>query len=235
MTPRPLFFDLDHTLWDFETNSRLALRSGFEAMGLSKLGISSVWAWIESYEKANEWCWAEFRAGRMDKATLRAERFRLAFEGLGLSSDASMCERLGEHYIDTSPMQTSLIEGTLDVLETLKSRGHHMVILTNGFEEVQHIKVDNSGLATFFSGVYTSDFLGVKKPNPAAFERAAHAAGIPMDSDIVMIGDSIESDVDGAQNVGWDAVHFNVDGPVYENAWQSIRHLRELLDLPLDM
>ena len=82
MTPRPLFFDLDHTLWDFETNSRLALRSGFEAMGLSKLGIPSVWAWIESYEKANEWCWAEFRAGRMDKATLRAERFRLASRDL---------------------------------------------------------------------------------------------------------------------------------------------------------
>ena len=235
MTPRPLFFDLDHTLWDFETNSRLALRLGHEAMRLSNLGVPSVSVWIESYEKANDWCWAEFRAGRMDKATLRAERFRLAFEGLGLSAEADMCKRLGEHYIETSPLQTSLMEGTLEVLETLKSRGHRMVILTNGFEEVQHIKVDNSGLSGFFSEVYTSDFLGVKKPNPKAFELAAEAADIPMDGGIVMIGDSIESDVDGAQNVGWDAVHFNVKGPIHDPAWHSIRHLRELLDLPLDM
>ena len=235
MKPRPLFFDLDHTLWDFETNSRLALRLGHEAMGLSSLGVPSVSSWITSYEKANDWCWAEFRAGRMDKATLRAERFRLAFQGLGLSAEAHVCERLGEHYIDTSPMQTALMEGTLEVLETLKSRGHFMVILTNGFEEVQHIKVDNSGLTDFFSGVYTSDFLGVKKPNPKAFVLAAKAAGMAMDGGIVMIGDSIESDVYGAQNVGWDAVHFNVDGPLHNPAWRSIRHLRELLDLPLDM
>lgn len=235
MTPRPLFFDLDHTLWDFKTNSRRALRLGHEVMGLSRLGVPTVSAWIASFEKADDWCWAEFKAGRMDKPTLRAERFRLTFEGLGLTSEASICERLGEHYIETSPMQTSLMEGTVEVLETLKARGHRMVILTNGFEDVQHIKVDNSGLSGFFSGVYTSDFLGVKKPNPKAFELAAKAAGVPVDGGIVMIGDSIESDVEGAQNVGWDAVHFNVDGPLHQHAWQSIRNLRELLDLPLDM
>jgi putative hydrolase of the HAD superfamily len=234
MRPRPLFFDLDHTLWDFETNSRLALGLGHETMGLAGLGVASVEAWIASYERANDWCWAEFRAGRMDKATLRAERFRLAFKGLGVPAETQICERLGEHYIETSPMQTSLIEGTLEVLEVLKDRGHHMVILTNGFEEVQHIKVDNSGLSGFFSGVYTSDFLGVKKPNPKAFEFAAEAAGIAMNAGIVMIGDSIESDIDGAQSVGWDAVHFNPDGPLHNDAWQSIRHLRELLELPLD-
>ena len=235
MTPRPLFFDLDHTLWDFETNSRLALRLGHETMGLAGLGVDSVEAWIASYEKANDWCWAEFRAGRMDKATLRAERFRLAFKGLGVPVEARVCERLGEQYIETSPMQTSLMEGTLEVLEVLKDRGHRMVILTNGFEEVQHIKVDNSGLSGFFSGVYTSDFLGVKKPNPKAFELAAEAAGIAMNAGIVMIGDSIESDIDGAQSVGWDAVHFNPAGPLHNDAWQSIRHLHELLELPLDM
>ena len=230
MTPRPLFFDLDHTLWDFETNSRLALSLGHEA-----IGVPSVDAWIASYEKANDWCWAEFRAGRMDKATLRAERFRLAFKGLDVPVEAGVCERLGEHYIDTSPMQTSLMEGTLEVLEILKNRGHRMVILTNGFEEVQHIKVDNSGLSGFFTGVYTSDFLGVKKPNPKAFEFAAEAAGIAMNAGIVMIGDSIESDIDGAQSVGWNAVHFNPEGPLYKDAWQSIRHLRKLLELPLAM
>ena len=102
---------------------------------------------------------------RMDKATLRAERFRLAFKGLGVSVEARVCERLGDHYIETSPMQTSLMEGTLEVLEALKDRGHLMVILTNGFEEVQHIKVDNSGLSGFFQGCTQATF-GCKNPAP---------------------------------------------------------------------
>ena len=232
---RPLCFDLDHTLWDFETNSRLALRDGYNAMGLKGLGVESADEWIASYERANEWCWAQFREGKMDKETLRSERFKLAFEGLGMEAEGDVAQRLGEHYIATSPYQTALLEGTMEVLEELAKRGHRMFILTNGFEEVQHIKVKNSGLEPFFTGVYTSDFLGVKKPNPKAFERAAEAEGLSMSGGIVMVGDSWESDVEGAHGVGWDAVHFNPSGEHREEVWQSVRVLRELLDLPLDM
>ena len=232
---RPLCFDLDHTLWDFETNSRLALRDGYNAMGLKGLGVESADDWIASYERANEWCWAQFREGKMDKETLRSERFKLAFEGLGMEAEGDVAQRLGEHYIETSPYQTALLEGTMEVLEELAKRGHRMFILTNGFEEVQHIKVKNSGLEPFFTGVYTSDFLGVKKPNPKAFERAAEAEGLSMSGGIVMVGDSWESDVEGAHGVGWDAVHFNPKEEHREDVWQSVRVLRELLDLPLDM
>ena len=232
---RPLCFDLDHTLWDFETNSRLALRDGYNAMGLKGLGVESADEWIASYERANEWCWAQFREGKMDKETLRSERFKLAFEGLGMEAEGDVAQRLGEHYIATSPYQTALLEGTMEVLEELAKRGHRMFILTNGFEEVQHIKVKNSGLEPFFTGVYTSDFLGVKKPNPKAFERAAEAEGLSMSGGIVMVGDSWESDVEGAHGVGWDAVHFNPSGEHREEVWQSVRVLRELLDLPLNM
>lgn len=232
---RPLCFDLDHTLWDFETNSRLALRDGYNAMGLKGLGVESADDWIASYERANEWCWAQFREGKMDKETLRSARFKLAFEGLDMEAEGDVAQRLGEHYIETSPYQTALLEGTMEVLEELAKRGHRMFILTNGFEEVQHIKVKNSGLEPFFTGVYTSDFLGVKKPNPKAFERAAEAEGLSMSGGIVMVGDSWESDVEGAHGVGWDAVHFNPKEEHRKDVWQSVRVLRELLDLPLDM
>ena len=232
---RPLCFDLDHTLWDFETNSRLALRDGYNAMGLKGLGVESADDWIASYERANEWCWAQFREGKMDKETLRSARFKLAFEGLGMEAEGDVAQRLGEHYIETSPYQTALLDGTMEVLEELAKRGHRMFILTNGFEEVQHIKVKNSGLEPFFTGVYTSDFLGVKKPNPKAFERAAEAEGLSMSGGIVMVGDSWESDVEGAHGVGWDAVHFNPKEEHREDVWQSVGVLRELLDLPLDM
>lgn len=233
MTPRPLFFDLDHTLWDFETNSRLALRAGYDALGLVQEGVTDVDAWIDAYEKANDWCWSQFRAGLMDKATLRSERFKLAFQGLGLEVSDKLHGELGTHYIETSPYQTALLPDTLEVLDTLKERGHRMVVLTNGFEEVQHVKVKNSGLEPFFTEVYTSDALGVKKPNPKAFELAARRSGLAMDAHIVMIGDSMESDVDGAQQVGWDAVHFNPHGTLEARAWKSVRQLKELLDLPL--
>jgi len=229
----PLFFDLDHTLWDFESNSRLALRAGYEDVGLREHGIAEVSRWIEEYERANEWCWAQFRAGKMDKDTLRSERFRLAMERLGVEVPAEVARRLGEHYIETSPHQTALIEGTLEVLEELASRGHVMWLLTNGFEEVQHIKVDNSGLAPFFQEVYTSDSLGVKKPDARAFELAAQRAGLAMDDGIVMVGDSWESDVQGSQNVGWRGVHFNPEGELMDDAWRTVRNLRELLSLPL--
>lgn len=232
---RPLCFDLDHTLWDFETNSRLALRDGYNAMGLKGLGVESADDWIASYERANEWCWAQFREGKMDKETLRSGRFKLAFEGLGMEAEGGVAQRLGEHYIETSPYQTALLDGTMEVLEELAKRGHRMFVLTNGFEEVQHIKVKNSGLEPFFTGVYTSDFLGVKKPNPKAFERAAEAEGLSMSGGIVMVGDSWESDVEGAHGVGWDAVHFNPKEEHRKDVWQSVRVLRELLDLPLDM
>lgn len=235
MTPRPLFFDLDHTLWDFETNSRLALRAGHAELHLAQHGVEDVDAWIASYEKANDWCWGQFREGKMDKATLRSKRFHMAFEGLGLDVEETLAAKLGEHYISVSPYQTALIDGTLDVLDTLLARGHRMVVLTNGFEEVQHIKVQHSGLERYFTEVLTSDALGVKKPHPEAFSTAASMAGLAMDAGIVMIGDSLESDVLGAQNVGWDAVHFNPDGPEAPEAWRTVRSLRGLLDLPLGL
>jgi putative hydrolase of the HAD superfamily len=235
LKPAPLFFDLDHTLWDFESNSRHALRVGFEEVGLKRLGIDNAERWIEAYERANEWCWSEFRHGRMDKETLRAERFRLAMERLNVSPSVDVAKQLGEHYIATSPHQTALMEGTLEVLDALLARGHKMWLLTNGFDEVQHIKVEKSGLQPYFLDVFTSDSLGVKKPHGEAFHRSAYRAGVAMDAGIVMIGDSWESDVEGAQGVGWRGVHFNPSGDVQSGAWRTVRTLQELLDLPLEV
>lgn len=229
----PLFFDLDHTLWDFEMNSRLALRQGFRDLQLGQYAELEEERWILTYERCNEWCWEEYRQGRMNKETLRSERFRLALMECRVVAPDSLPHQLGEQYLATSPHQTALIDGTLEVLQELQSRGHDMWLLTNGFDEVQHIKVENSGLTGFFKGVYTSDNLGVKKPHPEAFEKAAARANLPFNAPVIMIGDSLESDVKGAQSVGWRGVHFNPVGEKHPQAWRTIRHLKELLDLPL--
>lgn len=229
----PLFFDLDHTLWDFETNSRLALRRGVKDLALLSHGLASEQEWIAHYEAANDWCWAQFRAGEMTKSTLRAKRFAMAMERCGMPENESLARQLGEHYLDHSPYQTALIPGTLDMLECLASRGHAMWVLTNGFEEVQHIKVENSGLDGFFRGVYTSDALSVKKPNPEAYRRAASLAKVEMDAGVIMIGDSLESDVLGAQAVGWRGVHFAPGLDAHPESWKTIEVLEQLKDLPL--
>lgn len=233
MNLAPLFFDLDHTLWDFESNSRKALRLGYDALKLKDVGVNDVDAWIAAYEKANDWCWEAYRQGKMDKETLRGERFRLGMKALGLACPPALAEGLGAHYIETSPYQTALMPGTHELLQTLKQRGHRMWILTNGFEEVQHIKMSNCGLDAYFEDVYTSDALGVKKPHGDAFRLSCAKAGLRMDEGVIMVGDSWESDVQGAQDVGWRAIHFNPSGEPIQEAWRTAASLLDILDMPL--
>ncbi len=231
--PAPLIFDLDHTLWDFATNSRMSLIEGFDAFRLDTIGIENVELWINSFEVANERCWALYRNGEIDKATLRTERFRRTLESLGFN-DTELAASLGAHYVDVSPLQTRLIEGSEELLSELSERGHRMWILTNGFEEVQRIKLERCGLSHFFEAMYTSEQLGTKKPHANAFLETARLAGLDPGENIVMIGDSFGSDIIGAQNVGWRGVHYNPVGEIQDDAWRTVRCLRDILNLKLD-
>lgn len=231
--PAPLIFDLDHTLWDFAANSKLSLIEGFEEFHLDTLGIGAVEEWINAFEDANDRCWALYRNGEIDKATLRTERFRLTLESLG-HNDTELAVSLGIHYVDVSPHQTTLIEGSEVLLSELAERGHRMWVLTNGFEEVQRIKLQLCGLSHFFEAMYTSEQLGAKKPHAEAFLGAARLAGLHPDEGIIMIGDNYGSDIIGAQNIGWRGVHYNPEGDIRQDAWRTVRHLREILDLNLD-
>ena len=150
---KDLFFDLDHTLWDFEKNSREALAEGYDQINLNSRGVCSLEDYISEYEIANAWCWAEYRDGRMDKAELRGRRFTLALKKWGLDNDVTLGESLGSHYVETSPYKTHLVKDALEVVKEFFERGHKLVMLTNGFEEVQHIKVERCGLAPFFNSV----------------------------------------------------------------------------------
>ena len=145
----PLFFDLDHTLWDFVSNSRKTLREGYEAFALYDLGVTDFSEWIRVFERTNDWCWEEYRQGRMDKTTLRSARFEMALQTIGSKAPSELAKELDIHYIQYSPQQTGLIDGTLPLLEELQRRGHQMWILTNGFEEVQRIKLQCCGLSPF--------------------------------------------------------------------------------------
>jgi putative hydrolase of the HAD superfamily len=228
--PRDVFFDLDHTLWDFESNSRATLRQLYELFALSRHGVSDVQGFIASYEFENERCWAEYRAGSMKREVLRIERFIRALARFE-QADPHLAAQIADAYVDLSPKKTQLMPGCLDILEYVKSKGYRLHILTNGFREVQYRKLDGSGLSPFFEHVFTSEEVGFNKPHRLAYERALIRASAAPES-TWMIGDSLEADIIGAQKVGLTTVLYHPDeGPEPEVPHFSVKHLSELKTL----
>lgn len=235
--PVDVFFDLDRTLWDFDRNSREALEEIFLEIAQPALPVAkSAEEFIPVYEVENEKCWKDYREGKLTKDELRPMRFRNAMRGLGIAEFEGMdelAEHMGTAYVERAPYRTALFDGAVEVCEALKSRGHRLFILTNGFEEVQHIKVNRSGLEPFFDGVYTSDALGYKKPHPECFRMGLERAGSVADR-ALMIGDDLECDVQGAMDAGWGAIHFDPHRTEPVTAARRVETLHALLELDLN-
>jgi len=236
-----LFFDLDRTLWDFDRNSREAIGQIFHQHALSRLETThgstlQLEAFVTAYEAANEVCWAAYRAGKMDQPTLRSRRFYLALEALDAPPDVlqgRLPVDLGESYVACSPRLPHLLPGAREAVAGLHARGHRLFILTNGFESVQHLKMEHSGLAPFFDAVITSDSVGFPKPDARAFAACLERTGSTAQR-AVMIGDDLVCDVGGAREAGWRQVHYNPEGRKHrEQVWRTVTHLDRLLDLPL--
>lgn len=225
-----VFFDLDRTLWDFESNSRATLEELFDEFSLAdKLGVGAD-EFITEYKRINEIFWADYRNGIIDKAKLRHARFQTALQYFNYSNDELAAE-IGEQYISRSPRKTNLVDGTIELLEYLKPK-YRLNIITNGFEEVQHIKMDSSGLSPYFENVITSEAAGAKKPDPIVFQHAQKLAGSNLDNSI-MIGDHFEADVEGALKFGWKSVYFDCNTERIENdgSFIEIKHLSELMEI----
>jgi putative hydrolase of the HAD superfamily len=224
-----LFFDLDRTLWDFERNSLETLKGLYVDCGLEQRGDGGFEGFNAVYQRENAQCWADYRTGRMKKEVLRSERFRRALKGYGVEDDA-LAEQMGIQYVERGPHQRHLMPGSLEVLEALRTRGHDIHILTNGFSEVQHIKVENTGIAQWIDHLLTSEELGHLKPARACFDAALQWTGVKAEQ-AWMIGDDHAADVIGAHEAGWKTVFFNPDGTPEDDspASATVVALRELL------
>jgi HAD superfamily (subfamily IA) hydrolase, TIGR02254 len=200
-----LFFDLDRTLWDFEQNSNQTLAEVFVQHIASKTDVTAE-EFSQIYHKHNERLWSEYRKGAIKKEILRWKRFHLTLNEIGIKNEA-LARQIDEEYIYQSPLKTNLFPFTLDVLTYLK-RNYTLHIITNGFSEVQYIKMNRSGLDPFFSNVITSEEAGFQKPDPKVFNYAlVKARAVAKHS--IMVGDDLETDILGAQNVGMKQVYFN--------------------------
>lgn len=222
-----IFFDLDHTIWDFDRNAEETLMELFEHYKLPELGLASPQNFIQTYTENNHLLWAEYHLGKITKETLRAERFSKTFIQLGVNPEL-ISHQFEEDYVRISPTKTNLFEGSEKVLAYLQKK-YHLHIISNGFKETTLTKMDRSGLNPYFENVIISEDVGVNKPDRRVFEYALAKAGATKDESI-MIGDSIEADIRGAQDFGMRAIFFNPlnrDKP--EDVVWEITHLEELL------
>ncbi len=205
---RHLFFDLDHTLWDFEANSSYTLKMLFEHYQLAEKLQTTPEHFLENYYRINDQKWALYRAGEINKEQLRASRFLETFAVYGFK-DAAFGKRFDKEYIAQSPYQKKLIEGTLELLDHLSRQEEYQLhIITNGFAEIQDIKLTHSGLKDYFEVIMTSERVGATKPHARIFVEAMRMAGAERKNSL-MIGDSLTADVLGAKRCGIDQVYYN--------------------------
>jgi len=201
-----VFFDLDHTLWDFEKNSALA----FETI-LKEYDVRvNLGQFLSFYVPLNFQYWVKYRNEEISQEELRYRRLKDTFDLLHYEIDDSVIHKLSDAYIQYLPTYNHLFDGTFEILDYLSSK-YRLHIITNGFHEIQNLKIQNSNIAHYFTTVTNSESAGVKKPNPIIFEHAVNLANARPENSI-MIGDCIDADVRGALQCGFDAILFSGNG-----------------------
>jgi len=217
-----VFFDLDHTLWDFEKNSALAFETVFEKHNIE----IEIKEFLSFYVPINSKYWEMYRKDEINQKELRFGRLKETFDLLAYTIDDARIVFLSEQYIHYLPKYNHLFDGAIPILDYLKSK-YNLHIITNGFAEIQENKLNNSYITSYFKTVTNSEMAGFKKPNRIIFEYALDLAKAKKESSI-MIGDCLEADVQGALDAGLDAIFFNESNkPVLQNIKQ-VNHLSEL-------
>ena len=220
-TYKHLFFDLDHTLWDFDTNSSNTLRKLFDEYNLTARGIPDFESFLATYVIHNDRMWERFRKGFIKREELRWKRIWLTLLDFKIG-DTALAYEMSAHYLEILPMQILLNPYAKELLEHCKSR-YQIHMITHGFETTQWLKLQHSGIASYFGQVITSEKCDRPKPHKEIFEYAMQATGACAESSI-MIGDALDIDILGAANAGWDTAYYNpaqkphTQKPTYEVA-----------------
>lgn len=224
-----VFFDLDRTLWDFEKTALQAFDKIYIKYNLNEYGIPSGKTFHDSYSVHNDKLWDQYRKGEIKKDVLRGLRFKLTINEFGVYDD-ELAEQIGNEYVRISPLIVNLFPNAIEVLDYLYPK-YKLHIITNGFAEVQAVKLSESGMIKYFDKVITSEEAGVKKPDPQIFLHAFTESGAKP-SESIMIGDDFEVDILGAMNVGAKQIFFDPNFIKKSNACDyTIRNLKEIMDI----
>jgi len=204
---RHILFDLDHTLWDFDRCATETLTDLYHKYQLEQRGAASPKEFCRVFHQVNRRLWDLYNRGEYDSERLRRERFFLVFDELPLTYDETLPPVFAEEYLATCPTKGHVISEALATLDKLRDR-YQLHIITNGFSDVQVIKLRHAGLTEYFQTVTTSDVAGHRKPHAGMFQYALeNISATP--SECIMVGDNLKTDVLGARNAGIDQVYFN--------------------------
>jgi putative hydrolase of the HAD superfamily len=227
MAYKDLFFDLDHTLWDFETNSKETIQELYITHRLADLGIVDFDGFYSTYSAHNHRLWDRYTKGFIKQEELRWKRVYLSLLDFKVANEP-LAKAMSQAYLEILPNKTHLFPYTIEILEYLTQKEYKMHLITNGFESVQFKKIKNSGLADYFIEVITSEASNSLKPQKEIFEYALKNAKASVNESI-MIGDNESADIQGGINIGMDTIFVNhVQVVPTVPATYTITHLREL-------
>jgi YjjG family noncanonical pyrimidine nucleotidase len=220
-----LFFDLDHTLWDFDKNSAFAFETIFKERDF-KISLDD---FLKIYIPRNHHYWKLYQVNQISHEELRYFRLKDVFDALQFEVSDAIIHQLSEDYINYLPEYNHLFDGAIEILDYLKPN-YKLHIITNGFASVQTKKLNNSNIGHYFDTITNSEMAGVKKPHPTIFDFALSLANASKE-ECLMIGDSYEADIVGAQEAGIEAIFFNEQNIKVENQVLQIKHLLDLKNI----
>ncbi|MDD3077692.1 MAG: YjjG family noncanonical pyrimidine nucleotidase [Paludibacter sp.] len=225
-----VFLDLDDTIWDFHANAKLSLQDVFEYRKLYNY-FQNFEEFFSIYEKKNTELWESYGKGEVTKDFLMAERFRYPLAKMGLN-DLTLAEEIGIQYLDILPTKKTLVPHAKEVLDYLSNK-YPLSIISNGFVEVQHKKLNSSGIRHYFKHIILSEEAKALKPDKRIFEYTMQLNGATRQNSI-MIGDNYEADIKGAINAGIDQIYFPPH-PIKKSACPPctfhINNLKEVFDI----
>lgn len=229
MKYKHLFFDLDHTLWDFEANANETLQELYDLNNLADRGIPNFDAFFERYSYHNTRLWDKFTKGTIKQDELKWKRMWLALLDFKLA-DELLSKTMSVQFLERLPLKKNLFPYTVEILTYLRDKGYQLHLITNGFDVTQRSKLDNAELTNFFVEVITSETSQSLKPNKEIFDFAIEKCKTCCEESI-MIGDNLDADIQGGINAGMDTIfvnHLNI--PVQPNIKPTyvITHLQEL-------
>lgn len=221
-----LFFDLDHTIWDFDTNAKETLTDIYLPALQERVGASFD-DFYQKYLHHNAHLWARYEAGFIGVEELKWKRMWRTLLDFKVADEA-LSKKMSVDFLEILPTKKAVFPYTFEILEYLTDKGYHLHLITNGFEKTQRMKLTNSGLDVFFKQVITSEASNSLKPKKEIFEYAMQQAGaLPVHS--IMLGDNQAADIQGAINAGIDQVFVNhIKEPLKVQPTYTITHLKEL-------
>jgi putative hydrolase of the HAD superfamily len=227
MAYKDLFFDLDHTLWDFETNSKETIQELYNTHHLEALGIVDFDGFYNTYSAHNHRLWDRYTKGFIKQEELRWKRVYLSLLDFKVANEP-LAKEMAQAYLEILPNKKHLFPYTIEILDYLKQKDYKMHLITNGFESVQFKKIKNSGIADYFIEVITSESSNSLKPHKDIFEYALKNANATV-TESIMIGDNESADIQGGINIGMDTVFVNyIQTTPTIPATYTITHLKEL-------